>query len=53
MDADFPLPGGSGPFADGEAAGATQITFTEGWREGQDQDSDAVAEIRLEDEAKE
>lgn len=46
MDADFPVPGGAGPGAD-EAGGATQITLAE------DHDSDAVAEIRLDDEAKE
>lgn len=48
MDADFPLPGGAGPYSD-EAAGPTQITVTD----DQGQDSDAVAEIRLEDESRE
>lgn len=48
MDADFPLPGGPGSYPD-EAAGPTQITVTD----DQGQDSDAVAEIRLEDESKE
>lgn len=57
MDADFPVPGGAGPFADGEAAGGDDDggAWGEGGgkrAEGEGQDEDAVAEIRLEDESK-
>lgn len=54
MDADFPVPGGAGPFADGEAAGGDDEGWGEGWKrtEGEGQNEDAVTEIRLEDESK-
>ncbi|SPO02727.1 uncharacterized protein DNG_05402 [Cephalotrichum gorgonifer] len=50
---DEPAPGEYSEPAGVAADGTTQITWSEGWRGSQNQDSDAVAEIRLEDESKE